>query len=305
MRDDTPASLARLLTGLIDYAGLFPPAALPMDEAVERYDRYRGSARSWALGRFIVPAARFEEFCQAFSGLKDGAARGAWAVSVLADPPLAPMIERLRDLAPAGVRIESFESRVRGEDDLQSLAAAAGGYEIFAEMPLAPAPVSLLALARNAGCAAKIRTGGTTPQAFPASRPLAEFLATCVEQRVPFKATAGLHHPVRSPHPVTYEAGAPCATMHGFLNVFLGCVLLAARVGTAQDVEELLEEVDPAAFLFEDDRAGWRGRWVSIADIGQARRLARSFGSCSFEEPIEDLERLGFFGLRSRGSTKT
>jgi len=80
--------------------------------------------------------------------------------------------------------------------------------------------------------------------------------------------------------------------MHGFLNVFLGAALLHAGGAGHHGVEELLEETDPSAFVFEDDRAGWRGHWVTTAGIDAARRLARSFGSCSFEEPIDDLTAL-------------
>ena len=51
-----------LLRGLIDYAGLFPPASLDMADAVRNYAAYREGEHAWALGRFVVPAARLEEF---------------------------------------------------------------------------------------------------------------------------------------------------------------------------------------------------------------------------------------------------
>src|SRR6185503_6096765 len=69
--------------------------------------------------------------------------------------------------------------------------------------------------------AAKVRTGGVTPEAFPAPGKLAEFISACHGAGVPFKATAGLHHPVRAEYPLTYEPGCPRGVMHGFLNVFL------------------------------------------------------------------------------------
>jgi len=295
VRDVTPKSLVRLLAGLIDYAGLFPPAALPMPDAVARYARYRRGAHAWALGRFIIPAARLEEFARAFEAGGESASRQSpWPLSVLADWPLPPTFEQVAAFAAAvpAARVESIECKVACVEDLDALASAASGFETFAEMPLAPVPVDLLIRAGALGCAAKIRTGGTTPPAFPPTAAIDGFLAACLGRGVPFKATAGLHHPVRSPRPVSYEPGSACATMHGFLNVFLGAALLHAGGAGHHGVEELLEETDPSAFVFEDDRAGWRGHWVTTAGIDAARRLARSFGSCSFEEPIDDLTAL-------------
>ena len=59
-------SLHILLNSLIDYAGLFPPSGLDMAKAVANYAGYRQSPHCWALGRFIVPSARLQEFEQHF-----------------------------------------------------------------------------------------------------------------------------------------------------------------------------------------------------------------------------------------------
>jgi len=305
VRDDTPKSLVRLLAGLIDYAGLFPPAGLSMPDAVARYARYRQGAHDWALGRFIVPAARLEEFARALEAVEMPAPVDPWRLSILADWPLPPAFAQVASFTAAVpiARVESVECKVACADDLEALAAAARGFETFAEMALAPLPVDLLIRAAALGCAAKIRTGGTDPRAFPRSDAVAAFLSACVSRGIPFKATAGLHHPVRSPRPVTYEPGAPCATMHGFLNVFLGTALLQAGVAGQSVMEALLEETDASAFVFEDDRAGWRGHWVTTAGIAAARQLARSFGSCSFEEPIEDLTTLALLAPASTTAT--
>jgi len=295
VRDDTAASLARLVAGLIDYAGLFPPAGLSMAEAVERYAAYRRGRHAWALGRFIVPAARLDEFAGALRDLPVlGAADTAWPISVLLDWPPALGAAQVRSFAAAAspARVESIECKVATPEDIDVLATASE-VERFAEVPITPVPVDLLVHAGETRCAAKLRTGGTSPQAFPSSPAVAAFLSACVGRGLPFKATAGLHHPVRSPHPVTYEDGAPCARMHGFLNVFLGAALLHGGAIGGAALEELLEDGDASAFLFEDGRAGWRGRWVTVEVLEAARRLARSFGSCSFEEPIDDLAALG------------
>jgi hypothetical protein len=119
---------------------------------------------------------------------------------------------------------------------------------------------------------------------------VAAFIRVCVERRLPFKATAGLHHPIRAEHPLTYEANAPRAVMHGFLNVFLAASF--AWHGE-KDIEPILAETDPAAFHF-DDGAHWRERTLTAEQLREARtESAHSFGSCSFEEPVRDLQALG------------
>ena len=112
----------------------------------------------------------------------------------------------------------------------------------------------------------------------------------CAERRVPLKATAGLHHPVRAPQPLTYDADAPRAVTHGFLNVFLAAAF--AWHGD-RDIGPVLAETDPAAFRF-DGRAHWRDRSLDAGQVREARlHFAHSFGSCSFDEPVRDLEALG------------
>jgi len=142
-------------------------------------------------------------------------------------------------------------------------------------------------LARN-GLRAKIRTGGLTPDAIPSSKTIADFLRECAQHQVPFKATAGLHHPIRCVRPLTYEPDAPRGTMHGFINVFMAAAILPYA-------EAILEEADPQAFTFDDDTASWRGHAVLTDDLARVREeFAISFGSCSFEEPVKDLQELGW-----------
>ncbi len=238
-------SLRVLLEQLVDYAGLFPPAALSMQDAVRNYARYRDGEYAWALGKFVVPQARMKEVPAEFP------------LSVLGvDEVKATTEEEVAEL-PSGVYVEI-------------------------------ADVSLLDAIAKHGQRAKIRTGGVTPDAFPAIGNVAEFLRACKAKGVAFKATAGLHHPLRCVKPLTYEPNAPTGTMHGFLNVFLAAALL-------DHAEGILAETDPRAFAFEDDQASWRGHSVSTDELRTMRKeLATSFGSCSFEEPIRDLQELGW-----------
>jgi hypothetical protein len=144
---------------------------------------------------------------------------------------------------------------------------------------------------KAAGSFAKLRTGGITPAAIPSIEIVGAYLKACAELRLPFKATAGLHHAIRAEHALTYEPNAPVATMHGFLNVFLAAAFLWHG---ESDIAAILAETEPAAFHF-DQSAHWRGESLSANQIAEARlQFAHSFGSCSFEEPIADLEQLGW-----------
>ena len=220
-------TLRILLNGLIDYAGLFPPAALDMPTALRNYATYRDGKNAWMLGRFIVPSARASEVDP------------SWPVSVLETAPCRKEV---------------------------------GGPFTYFEIALYEDPAPLAAT----GGRAKIRLGGDT---FPEAAAVARFLTACAAARVAFKATAGLHHPLRK------------APMHGFVNLFLA----AALSWRGEDPLATLEEQSPAAFRFGDDAVEWHGHTFPAAELREVRQqFAISFGSCSFEEPIADLKMVGW-----------
>jgi len=131
------------------------------------------------------------------------------------------------------------------------------------------------------------------PELFPSSAEVARFLFACAAARVPFKATAGLHHPVRCVRPLTYEKNSPRGTMHGFLNVFLAAALVQGGLAAA-DAAQLLEETDPKALVFDEQGAAWRRRRVTVDALAASRStFALSFGSCSFDEPMAEIRELG------------
>lgn len=234
-------SLRIVLGNLIDYAGLFPPAALSMQDAVRNYVRYAEGTHAWMLGKFVVPAARAKEVPDEFPK------------SIL------------------GIDEVKFEDI----DD-----ANANAYVETADL------TQLDEIAKR-GLKAKIRTGGVTVDAFPPIGNVAAFLRACKAKGIAFKATAGLHHPLRCVNALTYEPNAPVGTMHGFLNVFLAAAML-------DHAEAILGERDPQAFAFDDEGASWRNHRVSTDELEAMRRFATSFGSCSFEEPVADLKELGW-----------
>jgi hypothetical protein len=231
-----PASLEALLTRVIDYAGLYPPAALPLDAVLRNYREYLASRDRWLLNRLVLP----------LSSLPEVQIQPEWRVTLLVaeEPgPLPPQVETLETKTPGRLSLPTY-----------------------CEAPLG----------QIADAFAKVRTAaGDTPR-------LTAFLHEAAGRHLPFKATAGLHHPFRS------------VTMHGFVNVVAAAAF--AWHGAEPDViTELLDEADPRSFQFFDDGLSWRGLNLSTAQITSARHeFAHSFGSCSFEEPTSDLRELGF-----------
>ena len=293
------STIARvLLEEIVDYAGLFPPASLDMAAAVAEFARYREEPESWMLGRFVLPLTRLVEWEKAAAPALEKVAEGEpWRLSVLGDAhQSAPISRRIRDFNSrflGRAYIDSAELKSSGPDEV-AYAGTLGedGVAAYVEVPIADDPLPWIEALVRAGARAKVRTGGITANAFPSAKQLARFIKRCVERRVAFKATAGLHHPLRAEYPLTYDAGAERGTMFGFLNVFLAAAL--ARAGASEaDLVPLLEERDPASVKFGDDGVEWRGKVIDAATIRLARsRVATSFGSCSLREPIDDLKAL-------------
>lgn len=240
-------SVRVLLDSLIDYAGLFPPASLSMEQAVRNYDQYRRGEYAWALGRFVVPDARSKEV------------PGDFPLSVIAS------VHSIPDAYVVEVKASSAE-------EIDVIRQQAGGQMIYVEVN----DVDLIDIIAHYGLRAKIRTGAVTADAFPSVEQVATFIRMCRQKKVPFKATAGLHHPIRG------------GTMHGFVNVFLA----AAIPGSAS---QILREENARAFGFDDGGIWFRDLRVSTEELERVRkRSAISFGSCSFDEPIADLKALGW-----------
>ncbi|MCM2315549.1 MAG: hypothetical protein NDJ92_10405 [Thermoanaerobaculia bacterium] len=290
-------ALTTLLRGMIDYAGLFPPAALSMEEAVANFESYRASPEKWMLGRLIVPVARLDEFESAAARFSIGLGAG-WRISALPGADLRAELEA----------IDAFNRRNRRRaavDTIEVKVATSGGIvaasalipaslETYFEVPVVDDPDWLVEAIATVGRRAKIRTGGVTPDAFPSAAQIARFIARCNSRGVAFKATAGLHHPLRCVRPLTYEPASPTGTMHGFLNVFLAAALVFNGYPVAL-AEQLLCEDDPASLRVEPDSVAWRGHSLTTVELAASRRrLASSFGSCSFAEPVAEIAELGF-----------
>jgi hypothetical protein len=288
----TTASARALLTGLVDYAGLFPPAGLGMGDAVAEYARLHREPEAWMLGRFVVPAARFDELEPAMKGHE-----APLPLTALVGPAFethAAEVVAFNGRHAGRAHVVSVEFRAFTRAELETaLDTIPPGLVIYVELPLDDTLDELLPIVKARGARAKVRTGGVEPDVIPEPDPLARFLEACAWAEVPFKATAGLHHAVRAEHPLTYETNAPRSTTHGFLNVFTAATLVHAGI-KREELEKVLCETDPSAFRLEDEGLAWRERRVETGDVLKTRReLAISFGSCSFAEPVADLRALG------------
>ena len=286
--------LRALVEGVIDYAGLFPPAALTMEQAVACYASYRGARERWMLGRFVVPVARLDEFATAVARTAQ-AARSPWPIAALVGEDVVADAARVAELRAAYsevLHVDSVETKAATTDAVERAARAFTGTTLYLEIAVGADPRALLRAIAAVGARAKVRTGGVTPDSFPSAPELARFITSCVQAEVAFKATAGLHHPLRSEHRLTTGIDAPVGTMFGFLNVFAAAAFAHDGMGEAL-LATLLEEGDPAALRFERDALHWGAHVVSLARLVASRSfLAIAFGSCSFVDPVDELHSL-------------
>jgi hypothetical protein len=299
------SAIRTLLAESIDYAGLFPPASLDMATAVQNYARYRNEPAAWALGRFVVPASRLREFeAAAARHLAETPTGRPWRLALLAGPDLAGDLDMTAEFnrrhSPPGAptvpadTIEAKASSVSGIEDIMHRMPRT--LQAYIEVPIDRDPRDLLAAVRQLGGRAKVRTGGVTNDAFPTTRDLIRFLRGCAQAGLPFKATAGLHHPLRAEYRLTYAPDSPVGVMFGFLNVFLTTAFLRAGMEET-DASRLLEEGSAEAFQIDEGGIAWKGHRLDLDGLREARRFGVvSFGSCSFAEPIGDLEALQLLG---------
>jgi hypothetical protein len=298
------ATVRALMERLIDYAGMFPPARLPMAEALRHYTRLSVTPDEWMLGRFVCPASRLGELLELVRGegglspLRVAAlGRGGQNLAELRSNMAADLDDLSRFTRESGGQADVLEVALASDLTAEALAELVvallphAGVRMFLEVPLGPAWLTQVqALCQCLGKAPphraglKIRCGGAT---IPSAEQLAYFIACCRDHRVAWKATAGLHHPLPHRDP-TSEAMA-----HGFLNVFLAGVFAHVHPLSEMQLTALLQEQSVEAFRLWDRRIVWHTWSCTLDQLRDAREWVPSFGSCSFEEPRDELRALG------------
>jgi len=298
--DSPPKESVRiLLNEIIDYAGLFPPSQVSMTDAVLNYTTYRHSNYGWMLGRFVLPVSRLDEFYESAQEFLPKNGKNVWKLSVLAGEDLNATVRTINDFnrrhserAVCDVLEVKAATVSKIENTITSLPKAVTPY--FEIATSGRTFVDLVATLGIRKQRAKIRTGGVTSEEFPATRDIIRFVRTCMAANVPFKATAGLHHPIRCFKPLTYAPDAPQGTMHGFLNMLMmtGFARESFRVSL---LEEIMEEEFEEVFEFVEGGVSWRGsNFLSLSHLDRLRvRGMHSLGSCSFDEPVADLQEMG------------
>ncbi|MCQ6562268.1 hypothetical protein [Paenibacillus mendelii] len=306
---------------LIDYAGLFPPAELPLGAAIQNYNRYGRDQDSWMLGRFIVPVSRLGELASYKSMFSED---HPLMLSVVGNRSCGDK-ECLGLLTGSLDRIQTFRNQFQEAVEIDTLelplppipieaplldavgmGASGAGLRTFCELTYALdphwEPNMLEALdkiaAHNSVSEAKIgmklRAGGVTADAFPAPGQIALVLKACRDRNIPMKFTAGLHHPVRM---YRHEVNAK---MHGFLNVFFAGMLAYAHKLDNKSIAEIIEDENPDNFNFTGDGIRWRNLTVTSAEVQAYRACALSaYGSCSFDEPRDEIRELHKLDQRS------
>jgi hypothetical protein len=297
------ASLRALLENAIDYAGLFPPAGLALEPALRNHAGYVRSPERWMLGAFVLPIGKFAAARNQLVGfepehpLKISALGPKTAKAADFRPKLEAAAEAIKQFISEHkgvVAIEQFEMPLPPGPVANSLGVARAtlgdlALNVFWEAPADAAPATIEALAGSAA-GFKLRTGGVTADTFPSGAQISRALVAAVRHRVPIKFTAGLHHPVRLFHE---SVGGK---MHGFLNVLGAGVFAAEHRWSETQTQEMLADESADSFVFDEEAFRWRDWKISPAQIKARRRLVTSLGSCSFDEPRDDLQKLGLFG---------
>jgi len=295
---------------IIDYAGIYPPANLPLETAFQNFLAYQTSPDVWMLSRFVIPAWRLAELPKfdvslSFTALgRGGADADEFLSNVTLDVDdinafregygLTATVDMFEVTLPASALTDKFAANdivTRAADVLNK-----NGITVFFEAPFgigweerADKLIRALRKIKDKHVGLKLRTGGVTADAFPSTEQVAWAIVETREAGIPFKCTAGLHHPIRH-----YNESVQ-TKMHGFLNVF-GASLLALTQGlSVSQLKPILDDEDPASFTFDETGFGWKDFRVASEEILRVRPFVTSFGSCSFDEPRDDLRALGLF----------
>lgn len=323
MKEQPFESVELFCRNLIDYAGLFPPAKLNLNEAFENFVNYKNGKYNWMLSNFICPVKKLPEITQLIS--EKFADERKIKISILGrgghdvddfkknffddiavwkeflnyfpfrvftnifeirfpddlnlenDPKkISDFIDFISDYVGSNITHEVFiylEGH-QGKDWRKNNKAMIRGIEMHN--------------LKKFDCGYKLRTGGMETYSFPPVEKVTLCIRECLDTQTRLKFTAGLHHPLR------HYFDELKTMMHGFLNIFAAGIIAMRHNISDYGLNEILSDENPDNFVFQNDSFSWKDWNVSSEDIRLAREnLVVSYGSCSFDEPIEDLKAIG------------
>lgn len=284
--------LRSFLESIVDYAGVFPPAGQSLEAAMTAYATYQRQAHHWMLGRFVLSAADLPAFLKVLLQNESLTDRlSPWPLSLLIQTPTDTLLDSLHIYeANTCLSIAAIEFAPQPTEAIAEIMAhVPPAVDTFFEISLDQSFEDYLTILKELHAMAKIRTGGLTAEAFPTAQQLAHAITACAQRKVPFKATAGLHHPFYGRYPLSQEA---LVTMHGFLNVALTAALTYQYQLTEPEVTTLLQATSLEGFWPWLDAIMPAELWMSLC---QSRRyFFKGFGSCSFQEPRHGLAQLQY-----------
>ncbi|MBU8690816.1 hypothetical protein ACH0BK_24550 [Priestia megaterium] len=312
-------SIQAFLSSLIDYAGLFPPASLPLDTTVRNYKNFQVCKDSWMLGNFIIPAVRIDELALYAEMFSEDQPLTISTVGSRTNNRIDCLHEIYNDLKriksfsdkyQSTVKVNMFEMSfppmVPDRDLLETIAVETGKYGLktFCEatIPLNEEWESKIIkildviaehnIEGGPKLGFKLRTGGVTSDAFPTPEQVATVLIGCRDRNIALKFTAGLHHPIRM-----YRKEVN-TQMHGFLNVFTAGMLANVYNLNRLETAEILADDTLTNFAFTNEGLSWGNLTISISEILSLREKALcSYGSCSFDEPRDELRALEIYHI--------
>lgn len=248
---------------VFDDAAVFPPGNLPLPAAVAAHRTHLAAPYSRLVGPLVVALADLP-------GLV-GAGPLDIAVVVPDAAGAGAAIAEARTLAD--VRLVALEVTDAGVGDLHAAIGEPQDIAVYVELPRDERRPHLVDELTGTSYRAKLRTGGTRAELYPDEPELAAAVVALAVARVPFKATAGLHHAVRNTDPTTgFE-------QHGFLNL-LAATAAAEGGADVSAVATILAEREP-----------------SRVQVPEGASLLGSVGTCSITEPVAELAALGLLPL--------
>jgi hypothetical protein len=283
------------LENIIDYAGIFPPAALPASESLANYQSFRNGPENWILGSLAWSCSTLSDLANLVTPNDEielaliGRPSTGWDTWQDARLQDVEDVNLILEKCP-GVAAATYESRLedlsRIGDALNSLRSLGKETDIYIELPWdQPLDDALAEIATQEWARVKFRTGGKTKDAYPSPSQLAGVIKQCIDLEIEFKLTAGLHEPIAH---IDESNGA---FAHGFLNVLMATSAAYQDDASVEDISAILSASDVSQWSIKNGLS-YASKSLSEEDLNNARSFFGSFGSCSISDPLEGLQRL-------------